>query len=384
MDNFIEYHSDIMQFWDNKNLIITKIKQLYPKFQFNDIDDNCAYSIYFDKIIEKCKLINTKDSKGKTSLYISLLELFSLETNHSILSQKIEAYLNGFDIISKRIAIELKRNQLILVLGQDFLDFNNVNPLKVLNKKIKTELSDSNIIFEEKYENILYYLAQKYAIKYTNFSTIHNHKSIIDWGEEIFKTSSKTFDKTLFEKLNNLPFKCIVNFNYDNFFEKFYPENYETIIVNSTKYDPEIEKKILDKKNSKRLVFNIFGGLFEEKNDLKYNSIVTEIRLVEFFEQINDNMYPNFITLKETHLTPFNTHFIFLGFNFNPWFVKLLLKMYFGVKKGINPIAIESTFNESKKIHKEFFEDDLEITFINTPDRLNLIDMIIEEYQKIK
>lgn len=143
----------------------------------------------------------------------------------------------------------------------------------------------------------------------------------------------------LYEKISRIPFHVIISthpsellreiFKYNKIDHRFYYYNRNEKIEFKKKYKPTKKKP---------LIYNLFGSI-EEPDSM----VVKQDHFYSFMEDINSiQKLP--LTLRETLQPSKNTHFLFLGFDFENWYMKILLHIL-DPKGAIPPIAHIPQYN---------------------------------------
>ncbi|MEL7421993.1 MAG: SIR2 family protein [Bacteroidota bacterium] len=130
--------------------------------------------------------------------------------------------------------------------------------------------------------------------------------------------------RPIHEKLAELPFHFIFSLSPDDLLQqamqaKGLPATFH--YYDKRHYDKEADERILDFKPSleKRLVYNVFGTIHNEGS-----LILSYDDLFEFLQRIFNN-YHLPLTVRET-IKEANC-FVFVGFNYSKWYLKLLLRL---------------------------------------------------------
>jgi hypothetical protein len=160
----------------------------------------------------------------------------------------------------------------------------------------------------------------------------------------------------IFHQLAEIPFYFILNASPDNFLKRVFENKKKT--TGFTYYSDyyEIEKSQKDKpipqgSGNNPILYHIFGTV-ENHNTLLF----THDDLFRFlFSIIGDYKMPNGIKANFQNAT----FFIFLGFKFEKWYSKLLLRLFDmhndGIKKSAMGLHQHTDNGETKKFFKEHF-----------------------------
>ena len=189
-----------------------------------------------------------------------------------------------------------------------------------------------------------------------------------------------------YKKLCQLPFNLILSLSPDQLLSKAMEElglPHHFHFYDKKKYNKTLDQKVLDfqPSASNRLVYNIFGS-----TDSETSMILTYDDLFEFLQKIFQNhSLPDVV--RESILDA--NYFVFVGFNYNSWYLKLLLRilnMHQKIKK------VYGMGRPKKEEVETFFvnEFDMNFTGMSTSGFINLLYeqcsennlLIIKEGQK--
>lgn len=357
------------------------IDELGDSFPISDINFDRSPTEVWSECIDKSILI--RNGNGQV-LLIDLIEIFYEKTKDVFYSELLQELKFGFDKKAELVNNALESNNLILVLGQDFNKYvGGKTFLSLVNEKVKRVLLENEISFDSNYEDVFFYLAQNlFSIKTFGGQKKYQLSFLTKIGDEILTNSIISNHDTI-SKLNKLKIKSIINFNYENTLSKFFPEDYEIIMGPSDDkgndgYD-SIFKEMKEPEFKKKIILNVFGGLFEDKNSR--HLVATENQLVDYIQEIfkNENRLSDYRKIFINN----QTCYLFLGFDFNTWYVKIFFKLLFDLNKENNNIGIHNGLKEIKSINKEFYENDFNMIYIDSDKQEDFLDKIISKYQSI-
>ncbi|WDP91933.1 MAG: SIR2 family protein [Desulfobacter sp.] len=170
----------------------------------------------------------------------------------------------------------------------------------------------------------------------------------------------------IYEQIARIPFHIIISITPDlllkNAFEK---QGIPYEFSYYTKGKPS--KEVKDPSKETPLIYNLFGSI-ENRESL----ILTQDDILDFlFSIIGEHDLP--MNLKETIKDV--THYIFLGFDFKQWYLKILLRLFdlSRDKVSISPDCELGNYDNvfyqwlhKSKIHRIFYENTYKMTFIPT------------------
>lgn len=126
------------------------------------------------------------------------------------------------------------------------------------------------------------------------------------------------FDKELITKIAEIPFHTIVSINPDISLKRVFEENNQPITFDF--FDKTAKKDIAQAPTKdKPLLYNLFGSVTKEDT-----LILTHDELFEYFRALMGN---NVLPLELRSALDGALDYIFLGFQFDKWYVQLLLSL---------------------------------------------------------
>jgi hypothetical protein len=328
--------------------------------------------------------INTDHGKLKALVDAVLSEPNNSDNKVLISFQNDLSHRNEtrLQFISKQIA----GGKCVLFLGPDILRVRRGGQLisfnELLCEKLETELEDNFRYYDERMKTDLNYMAQCY-------SEIPGYApgGVQTIASEIFQKHAPMIDRPVFQKIAQLPVSLIINANADNLLcdeinnrtpnrclFSFYNLSNENVSE-----EQEIEKqKKLDSENAieaqkpsgSMILYNIFGT-YQLDNTILY----TESQFLRFIDRVIqgnpglDSAIPTALNEMESYL--------FLGFDFNQWYFKVLFQLL-KIKK-VEDKAISCNVDNAVRYNianKEFYEQEFKIYFIDIDVELFLDDVI--------
>lgn len=174
-----------------------------------------------------------------------------------------------------------------------------------------------------------------------------------------------------FSAIAKLPFRFIINTNPDQFLlDAYLEENKFAAISEYYHYRNPSHNNSIDTNKEfitpdAPLIYNLFGSL-EESNSL----IITESDQLRFLDTIlqqeNTAGIPNNIAIEFTSSKEknFEKSFVFLGFDFNQWHLRLILHLINRFQKQKETYALQNPNNLSE-LTSFFYKRNFEVNFID-------------------
>lgn len=258
----------------------------------------------------------------------------------------------------------LERQKAILLLGPEAVMGDADNPTPVhdaLQAYIQDDLED--LLEEQELKKIEYYSEDGF------FHLEDDYKSeviypILQFYRELPVTP-------LYEKLAQLPFHLVLSLSPDKLLCQAFDRlnlPYHFHYYDKKQYNKTTDEEKLHFKPSRqeRLIYNIFGSI-----DSEGSLILSYDDLFEFLQKIFNNYHlPE--TVREAILDA--NYFVFIGFNYSKWYLKLLLRlmnMHEKVKKvyGMDRPGVASV--------ETFFVNEFDMNFTNMKTK-EFIDELYE------
>ncbi|WP_339901116.1 toll/interleukin-1 receptor domain-containing protein [uncultured Cyclobacterium sp.] len=244
-----------------------------------------------------------------------------------------------------RIVKRISEGKCLVILGPDLLSESGEN----INSKLAKFLNENT-------EEQVKYYPEEEMFKFANSNT----KVMIE--DDILEFYNQLEPNDTYRKIADIPFSIIINTAPDKTLNKAFEEK-------NLKFDYDHYRKKEAQKDPQRqhqtLIYNIFGDYTD------INSIV--LNFDDLFDYLHSIMgdYDLNINIKSALRQP--TSVLFIGFNFDKWYFKLLLKL------------IE--INENKRLYshdigqggsKNFYSDEFKVEFFGD----NTAPEIISEIHK--
>jgi hypothetical protein len=271
-----------------------------------------------------------------------------------------------------RLITELKNGNCCLFLGTGIScladNGSNYTSSEYFATWIRNRLDDAGIAYNPANTNHLY-LVKKYI------------DNVYKGRDSFFVDDIKAFKNELnghlpqfYKQVVQLPFRSVVCTAHDNFFSKalneagyvFHEETYEFDLHTSNKVELDDEMQ---------LVLNILGT-YEKPASIPCN----EKRLLTQIKNIT-NEDPRIETNIKVRFTNEQKTFIFLGFDFNEWYFRLILDSL----KVPSPVAsyypLLNQQHEVAILTQEYYSDNYGINFLG-PDTFSFLEELIQHYEE--
>lgn len=254
--------------------------------------------------------------------------------------------VNSWKLILRR----LQRGKAVLLLGPEVIMASQKEnqPLKtVLQQFIKKDLEDS--LDEVDLQRIEYYSEDGFFFLEDNYR-LEVVESVLQFYE-----GQKVTD--LYKKLAEIPFHLILSLSPDKVLGKAFEEldlPYHFHFYDKKNYNQKLDDEKLNFQPSvdNRLIYNVFGSVDNEDS-----LILSYDDLFEFLQKIFNN-YSLPKTIRETILEA--NCFVFVGFNYSKWYLKLLLRLMNLQEKVRKVYGMDEP---SRKEVETFFVNEFDMNF---------------------
>ena len=234
------------------------------------------------------------------------------------------------DMISqvRTLVQRIKQGMCILFIGPGLLRTRSGEQLNsAFALSLAKELREDHIDFDDTQEQNMAYMIQHY-IQAINLKNNNNSLKIIDLRSKFIEfVKDAELDTSLYEKLARIPFRLVLNTNYDNLFYGLLQKNFPAAKVQFDYYDISNQsptpgkEKIVSPSSNNFVVYNLFGLCGE---DSLHSQILTEKEFVRFVCRIHQ---PNtHLPLEITNHIDQNKYCLFLGFDFDQWYLKVVVR----------------------------------------------------------
>lgn len=265
----------------------------------------------------------------------------------------------------KLLLRRLKKDKAILLVGPEVImtNYSSEQQLKEqLQGYIQEDLED--ILEDEDLERIEYYSEDGFFFLEDDFR--------LEVAESVQDFYKKQKLSDIYYKLAELPFHLTISLSPDKLLNKAFEElglPYHFHFYDKTDYNTVLDDKKLDFTPSKenRLVYNIFGSI-DNENSL----ILSYDDLFEFIQRIFNN-YKLPKTIEETLLSA--NCFVFVGFNYSKWYLKLLLRL---MNLNEKVYKVYGTDKPKTKEIETFFINEFDMNFTEL-DSISFIEALHEK-----
>lgn len=215
------------------------------------------------------------------------------------------------------------------------------------------------------YHAALEHIKNKYSKDitfYTGEEFLHPHRSSlngsINMGISSFYNQQQI--PTIFEAIAEIPFYFILNASPDNYLKQVFDQK-KNFKFHAAYYEVEaVQKEINDISKERPLLYNIFG-MVEKPSSL----IFTHDNLFKFLFSIigKDNF-----KMHQTVTSQFQnaTFLVFLGFKFEKWYIKLLLRLLGIHESEIEKNAMGFVQHSDDSETKNFFYQHFNVEFVES------------------
>jgi hypothetical protein len=314
-------------------------------------------------------LINTIQKNGYQEDKI-LIEAFTFLSSN---------YSEKLTLLTKAI----KYGQCILFLGPGTLLYRDENEMllpfkQAFANQLTTDLENSHIYYDKKERHNLSYISQRYSKIPFVLSGEQGTKAA-----KFFKENRDRIELKIYNQLAQLNFPLVINTNPDQILAEILNSQgnvncsvrYYTITNNSHTRKVRFEKhqEQFDQNNKpEQLLYNVLGTFTDE-----LSIITTESQLLNFTTRIlrEDPALDTTVTAAFDE----NQYYLFLGFDFGQWYMKILFDTVLRLeKKTGRSFSINSKLeNYSSDLSSiELYEEEFKFFFINEDINLFLTQLL--------
>jgi hypothetical protein len=262
----------------------------------------------------------------------------------------------------------LKSRNCCLLMGPELSCARNgqnesITVLQAFSDFMGKRLTEEGIAFDNTIDNF-YYRANKFiGSKYPGQS--------FRFEEEIKNFVTDTIEKPneYFSKLVRLPFNTIVNMVPDNFTNQALTAQGYEFAEDYYDYSKAANERA-SLPEEMQLVFNLFGTYqFAESVAVTEKDQLTLIKnIVAGLPRIPTNLTTRFADKKKS--------FLFIGFNFNDWYFRLVIDALQIPKPVQSYYPVYSNVNKVAFLNQEFYTEKFGIQFVDTDTEAFIADLI--------
>ncbi len=289
----------------------------------------------------------------------------------------------GYSDKLAKLVNNITQGNCILFLGPGVIKINEDNKEKTFNgaltEYLKNELENFAIYFDPEQQDNLTYMVQRYA-KTPGFVPGQVGKEAARRFDGYRQTGQ--MDYGVFEKLKMIPWNLVINTNPDNILagmqkaDTYLERNYT--IGNSI--DDSIQNTDMDKdaddieENGKTFFYNLFGT-FKDPDSILY----TESDFLAFINNVVNNA-PKLHSYV-TKLFDDKKHYLFIGFDFDQWYFKILAKTL-KINKEERALSLNTGLKKFSECNLDFFEQEFKFYFVND-DTNKFLTELVDTYNKL-
>jgi SIR2-like domain/Effector-associated domain 1 len=333
--------------------------------------ENAAYTNWFNIITaaEKQELLD--------ALLAQLAAPFS---GNSELKRLIAEVKEGFDRRVEQIAKAIKMNQCVLFLGPDLLQCMESGQIKPFNRlfseQLAKELEMESVYYDRDQASLLPYIAQRFEDMPTYVIGEVGAKAKVSFEHA-------TVYRQVYDVISSFAYPLIINTNPDSILDDIYRQkliNGQPVNVADSYYDMTNDidgggsfTADLSKPNTV-VSYKIFGS-FENPASILF----TDAHRVLFSKNVVKNDPPLPPLIKKLLA---NKYYIFLGFNFSEWHLKILIDCLGLAKNEHRSFALTNIPGMAGSSMNEYFEKEYKFYFIEN-DIEKFIGQVKEEYDQL-
>lgn len=275
---------------------------------------------------------------------------------------------------------EIKNGRCVLILGPE-TSILRVNGTNKFSREILIEMFTSGLEdTDEKFEIEDFFTT---SLIYQNAKHISKGK-LINEVSNFYKTSDNEPNE-LIEKLALLPFPLIINSTPDNRIVRYLKEQNKDVLESFYNYrgnKENLEWEYLYDSYLKPFVFSLYGSIKDPRS-----LVITEDDLLEFLIAIIEKNPPLPASITSV-IQDENISFLFLGFGFKSWYLRILLYVLLGKKERMyDSVALEdfSFFpSHKRKLTNTFYKKLYNITFDEDLKLSDFVSELIKKYNELK
>lgn len=327
--------------------------------------------IFITKIGVFRKYFKLLEKQGKiTDLNTCTTGLFLYICSQQNIIEQNTIYMNQQKTIDNSISWKLllrrlQKDKAVLLIGPEVIMASHHSD-QTLKEALQTYIQNDleGILEEDELKRIQYYSEDGFF-----FLEDSCRLDVIESVQSFYEMQNVTH---LYRKLAQLPFHLTISLSPDRLLTQAFEAldlPYHFHYYDKTNFNKNFDDKKLNFKPSKdnRLIYNIFGSI-----DNETSLILSYDDLFEFIQRIFNN-YKLPKTIEDTLISA--KCFIFIGFNYSKWYLKLLLRLMNMHQK------MRKIYGMDKPIKKDieaFFVNEFDMNFTH----LDATSFIDELYKK--
>ena len=298
----------------------------------------------------------------------------------AIIGELQNGYLDKLERLTKMIASD----QCILFLGPGVLKINGSENIfnDALSEILRNKLEKATIYFDPTQQDNLAYIVQRFYKIPKTFPGQAGHEAA-----NLYKSyfDSGRINDSVFDKLSNVPWKLVINANPDDILSKMMEkQNPGSVLRRKYTISNNIDERTLTqqvindmndvKENKKSFFYNLFGT-FEEQHSILY----TEADFLEFINSVV-NKAPA-LHSQVTSAFDDKKHYLFLGFDFDQWYFKILVKTLKLYNKEERALSLTGGLKRFSESNLDFFEQEYKFFFVED-DIDPFLTQLVRYYEK--
>jgi hypothetical protein len=288
---------------------------------------------------------------------------------------------NGVDTRITTLAKAIQQKQCILFLGPGMLNIRSgaqTTPFtRSLSRDLSNELARNKIYFDESLREEVRYVSQRLQ---TNPLYVKGDLGVK--AQKFFAANQAIVDRQPYRDLTELPFPLVINTNPDSIFYDLMNTKVPSAGVDFDFYNQsnsgspinEFEEPDTVTPMPQCFVYNIFGSF---KNP--HSILFTEADYVSFVKNIlqrSPGLHKNVIRQFDD-----TKYYLFLGFEFSAWHLKILFEALSIVKLEDRSISIYID-NPLPHHELEYFDKEYKFYFFNT-NIVNFTNALLTKYRTL-
>jgi hypothetical protein len=324
-------------------------------------------------------LETTRNAAGHFLLEVFLQDIVENKyPNDEIFKLILEELRNNYTTKLKLLAKAIKVGQCVLFLGPKIFLARQGSQLISFNEllaEVIVRQFDENTYYDETQANNLNYVAQ--LLSNMDDYIAGDQGRLAQTLYEKLKNEG-VLETRVYEKLADLPFRLVINTNPDDQLATIINQQHPSRCV-IYHYDPSRTEYADDQPSlpiGTTLHYNLLGTIADP-----VSIQMTESQLLEFTSRIINGKPP--LDRRVRLAFGENTYYLFLGFDFDQWYMKLVVAMVLKLvkQKGGRAFSTFSANTPFSAFNREFYEDEFKFYFINEEDIQKFVKLLVDAYK---
>jgi len=291
-----------------------------------------------------------------------------------------------FGNVIKLLAGKIASGQCVLFIGPGIFKDDPASAHSIYETfamELAKEMTTQGFSFDKTQAKNIFYIVPRYRAS-QNTDGLQN-VNMADMRKKFVQYSQpKVAGNPLFKTLAILPFNIIVNTNPDDKIKTLIQKGRK---VHFSYYDRSNNSGADKDKDSatkaslilannhfsedSTVIYNLFGS-YENNNSL----LLTEDELLDYNERVNQNETKISEVLRDKFDN--NKYYLFLGFQFDQWLLKIVLKAL-GLPKG-DGITFSVPSQSPREFEQHFYEEQFKFVFVKENNLKGFLDTLTREY----